>query len=625
MAQTEMDILVRARDQASGTLRRIGGSVNSTTGRFSKLGSTLGTVARRGFLAIGAGATAAVYGIKKSIDSASDLNESVSKVGVVFGDSSKDIMNWSKTSDTAMGISRQAALEAAGTFGNLFTAMKISRGPAVDMSKSIVELSSDLASFNNQNPEDVLLALRAGLVGEAEPLRKFGINISAAATAQEALRLGIAKTGDELTPAQKAQANYSLIMAQSTTAQGDFARTADGVANKQRIVSAQFENAKASLGQVFLPLWQAVLGGFSSAVTRLKPVITWVRNLVKGFTDGKGPLKDLTATIKNALGTALSNAWTIIKNVVEAFQDVWEWASRNRGILSDLAVVIGVVVAAYKVYVIWQKAVVLWQKAVVLWNKIIMATQPWMVIAVIVIAVIALIIKHWDAVKKWLLKLWNSLKSSAIQIWNGLKRAASAVWGAIKAVIMAPVRVVSAIVRAQFQVLKTVVMGVWNALKAGARLIWNGIKLVILGPVKAVKALLTAAWGFIKDKAIGTWNAIKGAILGVWDAIVGGIKVAINGLIGILNTAIRGINTLIHGYNKIPFAPNIGDIPSIPTLEHGGVVSRTGLALVHRGEVFSGVNRNYGPFGKGGRVDVFIDRRHWTRESAVETQYRGWG
>ena len=66
-----------------------------------------------------------------------------------------------KTTARNLGISRQEALEATGTFGNLFTAMGVAAPKSAELSKGIVTLSSDLASFNNANPADVLAACEA--------------------------------------------------------------------------------------------------------------------------------------------------------------------------------------------------------------------------------------------------------------------------------------------------------------------------------------------------------------------------------------------------------------------------------------------------------------------------------
>jgi hypothetical protein len=190
-----------------------------------------------------------------SIQAASALAESMSKVGVVFDEDAVKVRSFADTAAKAIGQSEQQALEATGTFGNLFVSMGIGTGVAANMSIEIVKLASDLASFNNVNPADALDALRAGLVGETEPLRRFGVNLNDATLKQKALELGLVRsTKNALEPAIKAQAAYALVFDQTTTAQGDFARTADGLANQQRTLTAQWADAKAELGGSLMPV-----------------------------------------------------------------------------------------------------------------------------------------------------------------------------------------------------------------------------------------------------------------------------------------------------------------------------------------------------------------------------------
>ena len=204
-----------------------------------------------------------------SIKAASDLDESQNKVRVVFGDSAKGIEKWAADSARGFGLSKAAAYEAVGTFGNLFRAMDVSTPAAAKMSKQLVVLAADLASFNNANPADVLLALRSGLVGEAEPLRKFGVSLSAARIETEALKMGLAATKDELTAGMKAQAAYSIIMLDTALAQGDFARTSGGLANQMRILKAEVTNAAAELGTVLIPIGTKAIGVFAAMATAI--------------------------------------------------------------------------------------------------------------------------------------------------------------------------------------------------------------------------------------------------------------------------------------------------------------------------------------------------------------------
>jgi hypothetical protein len=122
------------------------------------------------------------------------------------------------------------------------------------MSNVMVQLASDMGSFNNEDPTDMLLRLRSGLAGEAEPLRKFGVLLSAAAVQEEAVRIGLVGVGGALDEAQKVQARYSLILGQTTVQQGDFERTSEGLANATKALTAKFEELQAKLGVIVLPL-----------------------------------------------------------------------------------------------------------------------------------------------------------------------------------------------------------------------------------------------------------------------------------------------------------------------------------------------------------------------------------
>ena len=156
------------------------------------------------------------------------------------------------------------------------------------MSKSMVQLAGDMASFHDQDPTEMLETLRSGLSGEAEPLRKFGVLLTRRRSSRRPTR-GIAKKGAELTEAQKVQARYALIMEQTTKAQGDFARTSDSVANQQRTLTAETENTTAAFGQALLPAMQAlqtVIGGligvFGGNITAFTASSAWSPRLAAG-------------------------------------------------------------------------------------------------------------------------------------------------------------------------------------------------------------------------------------------------------------------------------------------------------------------------------------------------------
>lgn len=240
-----------------------------------------------------------------SIGPASDLNEQVSKTEQLFGESSKTIVEWASNAAQSMGQSERAALEGAGTFGTLFLNIGKSKDEAGQMSQRMVELAGDLASFNNTSPEQAIEAIGAALRGEAEPIRQYGVLLDDATLRQKALEMGLISSVKEgLDPAQKAAAAYQVILDKTGQAQGDFARTSDGLANKQRIASAELENAKAKLGESFLPVATQAIGV--------------VADLAHGFSELPEPMRKLAVyggIAAAAIGPLTTGVGTAVKSL----------------------------------------------------------------------------------------------------------------------------------------------------------------------------------------------------------------------------------------------------------------------------------------------------------------------
>ena len=261
-----------------------------TMSRFRTLSSTGigGALTGRG---IGAGIAGVGIGygvaatLKAGYTTAVNLGEQLNKNRVVFGSYAEDLINFFvKGAPQALGQTEAQVLEATGTFGNLFKNLGLGERDVFNFSTSLTALGSDLASFNNTPVDEALTALRAGLTGESEPLKKFGVAINDDRLKAEALRLGLIKTTKEaLTPGAKAQAAYALVMKDTALAQGDFARTSDGLANKQRILSAQFTDLKANIGTALLPVFLKVV---SFITDNMIPAFNWIKNAIDTVIGG---------------------------------------------------------------------------------------------------------------------------------------------------------------------------------------------------------------------------------------------------------------------------------------------------------------------------------------------------
>jgi len=180
----------------AGPLKKAVGEAESSLDRLSGSFKKIGIATAAGFAAVGAGAVLA-------IGKASDLNETISKVAVVFGDANKSIEKFASDAATNLGQTRQQALDASASFGIFGKAAGLTGEKLATFSTDFTGLASDLASFNNTSPEQAINAIGAALRGESEPLRSYGVLLNDATLKQAALELGIFSGSGALTAQQK--------------------------------------------------------------------------------------------------------------------------------------------------------------------------------------------------------------------------------------------------------------------------------------------------------------------------------------------------------------------------------------------------------------------------------------
>jgi phage-related protein len=283
--------------------------VQSTGDKISAFGKKAGlALAAAG---VAAGAFAVKFG-KDAISAASDLNETIAKTGELFGDSTAEIEKFAESAASRLGQSKQQALDAAANFAIFGKSAGLAGSDLVNFSTGFTNLASDLASFNNTSPEDAINAIGSALRGEAEPLRRYGVLLNDASLRQAALELGIVSTTkNALTPQQKVLAAQQLIYEQTSVAQGDFARTSDGLANSQRILTAQIENVRTKIGTALLPAATELFGFIGGNL------IPMIENWSKSFSESLGPVvTKLSNFIKTELLPIIQLWWGYLTEYV---------------------------------------------------------------------------------------------------------------------------------------------------------------------------------------------------------------------------------------------------------------------------------------------------------------------
>ncbi|MFD1714173.1 hypothetical protein ACFSBZ_06800 [Amnibacterium flavum] len=234
--------------------KRLGGSLVAGIGKFAA--PLAGAIAALGIgNLIGDAVSTGFDYARVGVDLAGNLAETKAAIGQVFGAESASLLEqWASRGATELGQTQQAALAGAQTFGVYGKAAGLAGSDLFNFSTHLSGLATDISSFFNVDTATATEALAAGLRGEAEPLRQFGILLDDATLRAQAMELGIYDGTDALTQQQRVLAAQAAIFAQTTDVQGDFERTSGGLANQQRILAASFTEAQTTLGTALLPV-----------------------------------------------------------------------------------------------------------------------------------------------------------------------------------------------------------------------------------------------------------------------------------------------------------------------------------------------------------------------------------
>jgi hypothetical protein len=318
-ASTVISLILRGRDDgASAALDSVARKSDGLQGAFGDVisfGTNVGKAVATG-LGIAGGAAIAAGGIFLNLGS--DVEEMQGKFNVVFANTGDQVVGALDAFGEAVGRNKFELHGMASEFGDLLKPMGFTEEAAASMAIGLTELATDLSSFNNMPMDEAARRLMGTLIGSHENALKFGVVINENTLAAELAAQGWEKlTGAEL-EAAKVQARLNLLMAGTTDAQGDAARTAGSWANQTRALKASLMETAQEIGLGLLPAATPLLELFGSMAGRVLPALTsmfenhiipaidkvshFIQVVVTGLEGGVEPLQALENGLLAAFG-----------------------------------------------------------------------------------------------------------------------------------------------------------------------------------------------------------------------------------------------------------------------------------------------------------------------------------
>lgn len=505
--------------------------------------------------AVGAWAT---YGDSIPIDGLAEaINETI-RTGTVTGNLA-DVLNWGAKEGETFGVTMRENTEANEEWNQSVKDCE----SAEDFFNLALQDAGSQAERTN-----LLMQMLAdqGLVSLGEQWQDQNADMIAANQAQNDFTENMSEMSERLTPVL-------------TTVK-------DGVNDLLETLLSMTENV--DLSGVQTAIQNAFDFLINTVIPKISEFVQWARENIDWESIGEG--------LSTAFGTFADTVIPKIQEFVEWAMENIDWAAIGEGIGTAFDFLVNTVIPAISDFITF------------LWDNKEMVIS---LLAGVAAGIAAL--KLADFARK-LTDVWNGSKK-LIEVFPGLGGKIQSLGGIIGA-LTSPIAIVSGAVVAlvtlialkgdeiqailqkvddflqnifamDFKEVFGPVLGeILNGFFKTVKDIWDSIKKVFDGIIDFIRGVFTGDW----ERA---WNGVKEIFGGIFDGLVALAKAPLNGIISILNGAINGINSLLNGLNKIQinvpdwvpflggksFGINIPNIPNIPYLAKGGILS-SGSAVV---------------------------------------------
>jgi hypothetical protein len=289
--------------------QNIGKGLNNAATNLSRIGLIVGG--------------AAVAGIAKSVQAASNLEQAVGAVDSVYGKSAKTIEAWGNTAAEAAGLSKREVNEMAAVTGAQLQGMGFETEEAAKQAIVLQKRAADLAATFGGPTVDAMAAISSLMRGERDPIERYGVSIKSVDVNARIAAKGLDTSTAAAKKNAEAIAGMELLMEQTAKTQGQFAREADGLAGSQARLRANLENTGAIIGKTLLPQLAKLTGRFNDLLVANQPAIAKFAEQLPAVFD------QILAAVERipweSIGTSLKIAGIGAKALLDAFLGLPPW------------------------------------------------------------------------------------------------------------------------------------------------------------------------------------------------------------------------------------------------------------------------------------------------------------
>lgn len=234
------------RNELARTQRNLASFQSNVKGIMGKVKLALG--------ALGIGAL-----VKESTQAAMSVESSIDNINRTMQGNAKAFGDWVKSQSEGYGMSVQEAYKYGSTYSNLLSSFKSNTQELQTGTQELMQATAVIASKTGKTFEDTAERIRSGMLGSTEAIEDLGIytNISMIESTNAFKQFADGKTWAQLNFQTQQQIRLAAILEQTYARYGT--TLADTTQTRHNQFIASLKNVQLTLGQAFLPIYNAIL------------------------------------------------------------------------------------------------------------------------------------------------------------------------------------------------------------------------------------------------------------------------------------------------------------------------------------------------------------------------------
>lgn len=267
-------------------------------------------------------------------EAAGDYIEAVNLYKMAVGQFGKAGSEWADRIADALYLDKAEILQYTGEFFNLTKGLGVTAEAADLMSRDLTQLSYDMSSYLNIGVSSAQDKLLSAMSGQTKAATSVGIAVQQASLQELAYQLGIEKSIQDMTQAEKTYLRYIQIMRSTSQMQGDLGRTIITPTNAIRLLRTQIALLGRAVGEIFIPIIMKAIP-YLVALTEMAKTAAQSIAALLGFnmkdfeagTDGIISVGDAFEDMSDQANGARSS----INRTLAAFDDLNVVENRSKG------------------------------------------------------------------------------------------------------------------------------------------------------------------------------------------------------------------------------------------------------------------------------------------------------